>query len=84
MLQFLMAVDQAINCLVYIEGDDNDGWGMADELLSARAWRCYLQGLISDSLYRAIDVLFFWQPSHCYHAWVGEFVRAQMPGAYQL
>lgn len=83
MLQFLMAIDQAINCLVHIDGDDNDGWGMADELLSARAFRCHLQGLISDRLYRAIDALFFWSPQHCYNAWRGEFERRQMPGAYR-
>jgi len=83
-MQLLMALDQALNCLVHIEGDDNGGWGMADELLSARAWRCYLQGLIGDRLYRAIDALFFWQPHHCYHAWLGEFQRAQMPGTYRL
>ncbi len=83
MKQFLMALDQAANCLTHIDGDDNAGWGMADELLSARAWRCYLQGLISDRLYRAIDSLFFWQANHCYQAWLGEFARAQMPGAYQ-
>lgn len=83
MMQLLMAIDQTINCLIYIAGDDNNGWGMADELLSARAWRCYLQGLISDRLYRAIDMLFFWAPLHCYTAWRGEFERRQMPGTYR-
>jgi hypothetical protein len=35
-LQPLIALDQGINTLVYLDGD---GWGMADETLSARAWR---------------------------------------------
>jgi len=79
-IQPLLAIDQAINTLIYIEGD---GWGMADETLSARAWRCHLQGLISDRAYLAIDALFFWQPNHCYQAWRSEWDRAQYPKHYQ-
>jgi hypothetical protein len=84
MKQFLMSVDQTLNTCIHIAGDDNDGWGMADELLSARAWRCFIQGHISDCLYRTIDAVFFWQPNHCYQSWQGEFKRAQMPKAYSL
>ena len=78
-----MAIDQALNCLVYIPGDDNAGWGMADELLSARAYRCYREGLIGPLLKITIDTLFFWQVEHCFSAFMGEFERRQLPGYYQ-
>ncbi len=80
MKQTLIAIDQALNTCVHIDGD---GWGMADETLSARAWRCHLQGMISDRTYRAIDALFCWQPHHCYQAWRSEWDRLQFPHHYQ-
>lgn len=36
MKQFLIAIDQALNTLAWAEGE---GFGMADETISARAWR---------------------------------------------
>lgn len=78
--QLLIAIDQTFNCLVFIKGD---GFGMADEALSARAIRCYLQDLISDRLYRAIDALFFFDPNHCYESWRSEIERNQLPNHYR-
>lgn len=80
MKQFAIAIDQALNCLVYILGD---GFGMADETLSARLWRCYLQELIGPAGWQIVDALFFWQPEHCYHAWRSEIERAHLPDHYR-
>jgi hypothetical protein len=79
-IQFLIALDQLINTLFKIKGD---GRGFADETISARLFRCYLQGLISDKPYRAIDALFFWEEAHCYNSWTAERERRQLPGHYK-
>ena len=79
-MQLLIALDQLINCLIHIACD---GWGYADETLSARLFRCHLQGHIQDRWYRAVDALFFWQGQHCYEAWRSEFERRQLPGHYR-
>jgi hypothetical protein len=78
--QPLIAIDQFLNCLVYIKGD---GFGMSDETLSARLFRCYLQDLISDEWYLAIDFLFFWDTAHCYESWRSEIERSQLPNFYR-
>ena len=78
---FLLGFDQWVNTWVYIEGD---GWGMADEALSARAWRCFTQDLISEYWYLGIDLIFFWQPNHCFNAWRAEVERRQLPDIYSL
>jgi hypothetical protein len=78
--QFLVALDQAANTLIYVSGD---GWGWADETLSARLWRCYRQGLISDRWYRAVDRLFFWQTMHCFGSYLSESERKQLPRHYR-
>ena len=79
-MQPLIAIDQLINTLILIDGD---GWGMADETISARAFRAYLQGYIGDRAYRAIDALIFWQSAHCYQSWRSEIERKQLPGYYR-
>lgn len=81
MKQPLIAVDQFINCLVFIAGD---GFGMADETISARLFRCHLQGLVSDRWYRAVDALIFWDASHCFQSWRSEVERRQLPGHYSI
>lgn len=81
MNQTLIAIDQAINTLIKIKGD---GKGMADETISARLWRCYLQGFIGAGGWKFVDALFFWQPNHCYESWRSEVERRQLPGWYQL
>jgi hypothetical protein len=78
--QFLIGVDQTLNTLIKLPGD---GYGWADETLSARAFRCFLQERISDRLYRVIDRLFYWQSAHCYESWKSEYERAQLPSHYR-
>jgi hypothetical protein len=74
--QFLIAFDQLLNTMVYIKGD---GWGFADETLSARAWRLREQ---SPYPYRIINGLFFWQENHCKEAYESELNNKHLPVEY--
>jgi hypothetical protein len=80
MKQFLISVDQTLNTCIKLAGE----WGMADECISARCFRLYLQGLLSERYYLAIDAVFFWQKAHCYLAWVAERERRQLPNQYYI
>lgn len=76
MRQFLIAFDQLINTLVFIKGD---GFGYADETLSARAWR--LRNEIS--LYKYIDILFRpLEAEHCKKSYINELIRHQLHPYY--
>ena len=69
--QFLIAVDQVFNTLL---------GGMADETLSARAYRTRET---NPRRMRVIDALFFWEDGHCYKSWLSEVERSQLPSAYR-
>ena len=75
MKQFLIAFDQVINTVIYIK---DDGWGYADETISARSWRLRDQS----SLYKVVNALFFWQDNHCRGAYISELSRKQLPKEY--
>jgi hypothetical protein len=77
--QFLIAVDQLLNTLIYIK---KDGFGFADEMLSARLFRCYIQDYLTDAPMKFIDAIFFWDDNHCYECWVTESERKQLPNHY--
>ena len=79
MMQTIIALNQLVNTLVYIRGD---GWGMADECFSARSFRLLLQDIATWPC-SLVNTLFFWQPNHCYHAWVSEFERQHQPTHYR-
>lgn len=70
--QILVALDQLVNTLF---------GGMADETLSARAWRHHLKGERT-WLVKIIDGLFFWQKDHCREAYESEVERKQLPAGY--
>lgn len=70
--QILVAIDQLVNTLM---------GGMADETLSARAWRNHLKGRRSWPM-KLIDLLFFWQKDHCREAYESEVERKQLPAGY--
>lgn len=74
MKQLLIAVDQLINTFV---------GGMADETLSAAAWR----NRDKHSLYKVIDVIMFWDKkegkSHCQLSYESELQRNHLPNEYQ-
>jgi len=80
MKQFFIGIDQTLNCVVPIKGD---GFGWADETLSARLFRCYIQGLLSEWPYSIVDKIFFWQECHCFSSWRSEFERRQLPDHYR-
>lgn len=75
MKQFLIAFDQLLNTVLYINGD---GFGYADETLSARAWR------LQSRWYKAINALFFWQENHCKEAYESEHRNFQLPPEYRV
>lgn len=76
MIQVAIAVDQVLNTVVWLPGD---GFGFADETLSARAWRLRTQS----NAWRVIDALFFWQKLHCQHAYESERLRRHLPQEYR-
>jgi len=78
MAQVLIAFDQLINTVIYIKGD---GWGYADETLSARAWRLRE---MSSFPYKVINGLFFWQDNHCKQAYESEKADKQLPLEYRV
>ncbi len=73
MKQVLIALDQLVNTLV---------GGMADETLSASAWR----NRDKHSAYRIIDALFFWDRDgdkrHCELSYEAELLRSHLPRGY--
>ena len=73
--QLLISIDQFLNVLAD---------GFADETLSARAYRNASVVPRWNRFMRVTDALFFWQPQHCYKAWISEVERKQYPKSYQI
>lgn len=67
--QVLIAIDQLLNTLL---------GGYADETLSSRAWRHYIDGSRKWPKI-LIDGLFFWQNEHCRSSYESEILRTQVP-----
>lgn len=82
MKQFLIAEDQRLNTLVWSQAE---GWGYADETLSARAWRLGKRYPKTWGRFQtALDTVFFWQKAgHCYEAYLAEKDRKQYPREYR-
>lgn len=77
-MQFLIAIDQLINTLVWAR---HEGFGYADEALSSRAHR--LRASTNWNRFRIlINFLFFWQEDHCREAYLAECERRQYPPSY--
>lgn len=72
----LIGLDQTANCLVKL----SDGWGMPDEMLSARAWRLRDK---HPQLRRWIDRLFWFDIDHCEECFAIEAARRQQPESYR-
>lgn len=70
--QTLIAIDQYLNALI---------GGMADETISARAWRLRSNPYWGTAR-EVIDTIFFWQPGHCEHSYKLEQNRKQLPPGY--
>lgn len=66
-----IAVDQMFNTLL---------GGSPDETLSSRAYRTEQQGKLFGRFFRpVIDLLFFFDPLHCYSSYLAEATRRQLP-----
>ena len=80
MMQFLIALDQLANTVVWIKGD---GFGFADETLSARAWRLRDQS----NAWKRIDRLFWFDrqgpKGHCQLSYEAELLRNHLPHGYR-
>lgn len=63
--QTIIAIDQLVNALL-------GGW--ADETMSSRAWRLRHT---RPWIYKTIDLIFWWDPDHCYKSWLSERRRLQ-------
>lgn len=73
--QNLIALDQLVNTLL---------GGMADETLSARAYRMERDGhKYWGWTAGAINALFFWQTDHCLGAYRDETERRQLPPEFR-
>ena len=76
LFQNAVALDQLANTMI--------PGGMADETLSARAYRMReKKQRYWGWLANAINLAFFWQDDHCKLAFEGELRRRQLPGAYR-
>ncbi len=76
MRQILIAIDQVFNTLVWFK---SEGFGMAGETLSARAWRLRYDS----SGYKVINFIFFWQPDHCMKAYENRMNDMNSPEEYR-
>lgn len=76
MKQTLIALDQLANTVVWIKGD---GFGYADETLSARAWRLRDQS----NAWKRIDRIFFWEQDHCRSSYESELLCKHLPNQYR-
>lgn len=71
LLNNAIAVDQMFNALL---------GGSPDETLSSRAYRTEQQQKIFGRFFRPlIDLVFFFDPLHCYKAYLAEIDRLQLP-----
>ena len=69
LLNLAIAIDQLFNVLLF---------GSPDETLSSRAYRTDRDGRVFGKVFRpCIDTLIFWQPRHCYEAYLSEIRRRQ-------
>lgn len=81
MKQTVIALDQVVNTLVWSEAE---GWGRADDTLSARAWRLGTRYPSTWGRFeRAVNALFFWEEDHCFNAYLAEKERKQLPKEYR-
>jgi hypothetical protein len=78
--QLLIAIDQVFNVLLYIP---SDGFGYADETLSARIWRNQNKNRFYKVALVVVNGLFFWQANHCRGAYFAELMRKHLPREYR-
>ena len=72
-LNILIALDQFIYVLITL------GEGMPDETMSAAAYRAHLTARPWGFMKKVIDRLFWFDPDHCYQAYMSEVNGTQLP-----
>ena len=77
MKQFLIALEQLINTLIPASGE---GFGKADETISARAWR--LRERSHWNVARIVIDSIFFDLKHCEKSYLSEVKRKQLPTEY--
>jgi len=70
LFNILLGFDQFINTLAA---------GYPDETISARAYRLRNKTKAWEVAHTTINILFFFQPSHCHKAYLAEIQRKQSP-----
>ena len=75
-LNNLIAQDQSLNALL---------GGSPDETLSSRAYRTEQQNKVFGKFFRPlIDLIFFFDPLHCYESYIAESTRRQLPNNFLI
>lgn len=69
LLNILISFDQLVNVLFL---------GQPDETISSRAWRCKDVSSFWRFMRKFIDLLFLFQPQHCFKAYLAELNRKQI------
>lgn len=72
-LNLLIALDQFVYVLITL------GEGMPDETMSAAAYRAHITRRPWGFMKRVIDRLFWFDPDHCYQAYMSEVNGMQLP-----
>ena len=82
MKQTLIAIDQVINTLTYAK---LEGFGFADETLSARIWRLRhsRNWNIAQNIIDSIFMLLFKEQHHCWNSYLAEYKKHQLPEDYR-
>ena len=83
MIQFLIAIDQVANTLTWAKFE---GFGFADETLSARMWRLQASKnwnrarMVTDWMFKNI----FRDHNHCQRSFLDEYYKNQLPSRYRV
>jgi len=76
LLNNAIAIDQMFNTLL---------GGSPDETLSSRAYRTEQQGKVFGRFFRPlIDLIFFFDPMHCYESYIAESTPRQLPDNFLI
>lgn len=78
LLNLLIAIDQLAWVVITL------GNGQPDETISAALWRMDQSGRLAGRLLRPlVDAIFWFDPCHCFEAWLDEKYGRQLPREYR-
>lgn len=73
---FLISADQFLYSIITLGGGD------PDETCSSAAWRAECDKKFFGFFRPIIDVIFFWEPNHCYESYVEETTKREFIKEY--